>query len=76
MKRGEQIRFVISNAGELDARIRAGDAPTDNLKHAEVMKKYPDMEHDDPERQDAAAARQESEIVWRFTKAASSNSAA
>ena len=27
VKRGEQVRFVLSNVGALDARIRARDAP-------------------------------------------------
>ena len=47
MKRGEQIRFVLVNAGELAHEFVLASTK-DNLKHAELMKKYPDMEHDDP----------------------------
>jgi uncharacterized cupredoxin-like copper-binding protein len=39
----------------------------ENLKHAEAMKKNPDMEHDDPNAK-RVAPKQTSEIVWKFTK--------
>ena len=37
-------------------------------KHAEMMKKFPDMEHDDPNAKSVDPGKT-SEIVWRFTKA-------
>jgi uncharacterized cupredoxin-like copper-binding protein len=40
---------------------------TENRKHAEVMKKNPDMEHDDPNAK-RLQPRASSEIVWKFTK--------
>ena len=40
----------------------------DNLKHAELMKKYPDMEHDDPNGK-SVQPKAKSEILWRFSKA-------
>ena len=67
IKRGEQIRFMISNSGELEHEFVL--ATTDeNLKHAEVMKKNPDMEHDDPNARRVKPKKRD-EIVWRFTKA-------
>jgi len=67
IKRGEQVRFMISNSGELDHEFVL--ATTDeNLKHAEQMKKNPEMEHDDPNAK-RVAPKKRSEIVWRFTKA-------
>ena len=39
----------------------------ENLKHAEEMKKNPDMEHDDPNGKRLQPKRN-AEIVWRFTK--------
>ena len=47
VKRGEQIRFVIRNAGEEDHEFLLATTE-ENLKHAEEMKKHPHMEHDDP----------------------------
>src|SRR5690349_9022663 len=47
VKRGEQIRFIVTNEGELPHEFLLAST-ADNLKHAELMKKYPDMEHDDP----------------------------
>jgi uncharacterized cupredoxin-like copper-binding protein len=66
VKRGEQIRFVLKNAGELAHEfILASTA--DNLKHAELMKKFPEMEHDDPNSK-TLQPKGNSEILWRFTK--------
>ena len=67
VKRGEQVRFMIQNAGLLDHEFIL--ATTDeNLKHAEEMKKNPEMEHDDPNAKRVAPGKN-SQIVWRFTKA-------
>ena len=67
IKRGEQIKFVLRNNGELDHEfILASTA--ENVKHAEEMKKNPEMEHDDPNGK-RLAPKKTSEIVWRFTKA-------
>jgi uncharacterized cupredoxin-like copper-binding protein len=66
VRRGEQIRFVLKNNGELDHEFLLATTK-ENLKHAEVMKKYPDMEHDDPNGK-RLAPKGTSEILWRFTK--------
>ena len=67
VRKGEQIRFILQNTGELDHEFLL--ATTDeNLKHGEVMKKFPDMEHDDPNGK-RLKPKGKSEIVWRFTKA-------
>ena len=67
VRRGEQIRFVLTNNGALDHEFVLASTE-DNLKHAELMKKYPDMEHDDPNGK-TLKPKAKSEIVWRFTKA-------
>ena len=47
VRRGEQVRFILRNSGALDHEFLL--ATTDeNLKHAEAMKKNPEMEHDEP----------------------------
>lgn len=67
VKKGEQIKFVLRNNGELEHEfILASTA--DNLKHAEEMKKNPDMEHDDPNGK-RLAPKKSGEIVWKFSKA-------
>lgn len=67
VKRGEQIRFMIRNNGLLDHEFILATTE-DNLKHAEQMKKNPEMEHDDPNAK-RVAPNKSSEIVWKFTKA-------
>jgi uncharacterized cupredoxin-like copper-binding protein len=66
VRRGEQVRFVLRNNGELDHEFML--ATTDeNLKHAELMKKFPEMEHDDPNGK-RLNPKKTGELIWRFTK--------
>lgn len=67
VKTGEQVRFVIRNNGELDHEIVLATLE-ENLKHAEVMRKNPDMEHDDPNAK-RLAPKKTGEFIWKFTKA-------
>jgi uncharacterized cupredoxin-like copper-binding protein len=66
VRRGEQVRFVLLNDGEEDHEFVLATV-TENRKHAEVMKKHPDMEHDDPNAK-RVLPHGSSELVWRFTK--------
>jgi uncharacterized cupredoxin-like copper-binding protein len=63
---GEQIRFVIYNEGTWDHEFMLA-TKSENRKHAALMKKFPDMEHADPN-----AVRlspfSSGEIIWKFTK--------
>jgi uncharacterized cupredoxin-like copper-binding protein len=67
VKKGEQVRFVIQNKGALKHEFMLASVK-DNDKHAEMMKKFPDMEHDDPNAKSVDPGKT-AEIVWRFTKA-------
>ncbi len=67
VKKGEQIKFVLRNNGELDHEFILATT-AENLKHGEAMKKNPDMEHDDPNGK-RLAPKKADEIVWKFTKA-------
>src|SRR6516162_5121622 len=67
VKRGEQIRFVLRNVGSEDHEFLLATAK-ENLKHAEVMKKHPHMEHDEPNGV-RVAPKKTAEIFWKFTKA-------
>lgn len=66
VKTGEQVRFILRNNGELEHEFVLAST-ADNLKHAEAMKKNPDMEHDDPNGK-RLAPKKSDEIVWKFTK--------
>jgi uncharacterized cupredoxin-like copper-binding protein len=66
VKRGEQIKFVISNGGALPHEFILADEK-DNLKHGALMQKFPDMQHDDPNGKSLEPAAK-SEILWRFSK--------
>ena len=67
IKKGEQIRFMLRNSGALEHEFVLASAE-DNAKHAEQMKKNPDMEHDDPNGK-RLKPNGTAEIVWRFSKA-------
>jgi uncharacterized cupredoxin-like copper-binding protein len=67
IKKGEQIRFLLKNNGEIDHEFVVGTLE-ENLKHMKEMEKNPDMEHDDPNAK-RLKPKQSGEIVWHFTKA-------
>lgn len=69
VKKGEQVRFVVTNAGEIPHEFTLASTE-DNLKHAELMKKYPEMEHDDPNSK-TIQPKKKAEILWRFSKSGS-----
>src|SRR5262245_3914814 len=66
VRKGEQIRFVLANDGEEDHEFILATVKEDR-KHAEVMKKNPDMEHDDPNGK-RVMQHGSGGIVWKFTK--------
>jgi len=66
VRRGEQVRFVLRNDGEEDHEFILATV-TENRKHAEVMKKHPEMEHDDPNGK-RILPYGGGELVWKFTK--------
>ena len=67
VKKGEQVRFKLTNKGLLDHEIVLATLE-ENLKHAKEMEKNPEMEHDDPNAK-RLAPNANGEIVWKFTKA-------
>ncbi len=66
-KRGETIRFVLRNAGQIKHEMVIGSM-AELKEHAELMRKMPGMEHDDPN-QMALDPGESGELVWQFTKA-------
>ena len=67
VRRGEVVRFVPVNKGQVMHEMVLGTM--DELKkHAELMKKHPGMEHDEPHMAHVAPGKQ-GEIGWQFTRA-------
>lgn len=67
VKQGETIRFVVKNSGQVEHEFVLGTEK--ELKaHFEVMKKFEDMEHADPNMVTVAPG-QTGEVIWQFTKA-------
>ena len=67
VKRGETVRFVVHNGGKALHEMVLGTKEA--LKeHAELMKKFPEMEHADPNMTHVKPGKS-GEIVWQFTKA-------
>ncbi len=71
VKQGETIRFVVKNVGKVKHELSLG-TQQELLEHLEQMKKFPDMEHDEPNKITLAPGKQ-GEIIWQFTKAGSVN---
>lgn len=67
VKQGETIKFVVRNNGKLMHEMVFG-TPQELKEHADLMKKFPGMEHDEPYMAHVAPGKTE-EIVWHFTKA-------
>jgi uncharacterized cupredoxin-like copper-binding protein len=66
VRRGEQIRFVLTNEGGWDHEFMLG-TKAENRAHAAVMKKHPNMEHDDPNAIRLSPLNS-GDLVWKFTK--------
>lgn len=66
VKRGETVKFVATNKGQVLHEMVLGTAE-ELKKHAEMMKKFPGMEHDEPHMAHVSPGKS-GEIVWQFTK--------
>jgi uncharacterized cupredoxin-like copper-binding protein len=67
VKRGEAVRFVVTNKGALLHEMVLGTRK-ELEAHAELMKKHPGMEHDEPYMLHVPPGRT-LEMGWQFTKA-------
>lgn len=67
IKQGETIRFVAKNDGQVLHEFVLGTTET-NDEHAEMMIKFPGMEHDEPYMAHVGAGQQ-GEIIWTFNRA-------
>lgn len=71
VKQGETIKFIVKNSGKIPHEMVLGTAK-ELEEHYEAMKKYPEMEHADPN-QVTVQAGKTGEIIWQFTKAGTVN---
>lgn len=67
IRRGETIKFDVRNTGKIKHEMTLGTAH-ELAEHAAEMKKFPEMEHDDPNNVDLEPGKS-GNIVWRFTQA-------
>lgn len=67
IKRGETVKFVVSNSGKQLHEMVLGTAQ-ELQEHAALMKKFPNMEHADANMAHVKPGAK-GEIVWQFNKA-------
>ena len=68
-KRGQTVKFVVTNKGQLAHEFGIGTL-SEQEEHAQMMKSMPDMKHDDPN-VITIEAGQTNSLVWQFTNAGS-----
>ncbi len=66
IKQGETIKFVVKNAGLVLHEMVIG-TKEELAKHADLMKKHPNMEHDEPYMAHVDPAKKIN-LVWKFSK--------
>lgn len=69
VKRGETVRFIISNSGRQLHEMVLGTTQ-EIAAHAALMKKFPNMEHADANMAHVKPGAK-GEILWQFTRAGS-----
>ncbi len=67
IRRGETVKFIVSNSGRQLHEMVLGTLQ-ELKEHAELMKKFPDMEHADANMAHVKPGTK-GEIVWQFTQA-------
>jgi uncharacterized cupredoxin-like copper-binding protein len=66
VRKGETIRFVITNVGKVRHEFSLG-TKQELIEHYELMKKFPDMVHEEANKVTIDPG-QKGEVVWKFTK--------
>ena len=66
LRQGETVKFNVRNGGKIMHEMVVGTLAELNA-HAELMRKHPGMEHDEPYMAHVAPGKKQS-IVWQFTK--------
>ncbi len=71
VKRGETVRFVVANSGKVLHEMVIGTL-AELQEHAALMKKFPDMEHDEPYMAHVKPGTTQ-QIVWQFNRSGEFN---
>lgn len=66
VKQGETIRFVVENSEKLLHEMVIGTI-TELKEHSDLMKKFPNMEHEEPHMVHVAPGKT-GEIIWTFNR--------
>jgi uncharacterized cupredoxin-like copper-binding protein len=67
VRQGETLKFVVRNTGKVMHEFVIG-TKAENAQHAEMMAKFPNMEHDEPYMAHVPPGKT-GEIVWTFNRA-------
>jgi uncharacterized cupredoxin-like copper-binding protein len=67
IERGETVRLKVANKGQVLHELVLG-TPLLLRRHAEAMRRFPGMEHDEPQMTHVQPGAR-GEVVWQFTKA-------
>jgi uncharacterized cupredoxin-like copper-binding protein len=66
VKKDETVRFVVKNSGQLKHEMVLGTAK-ELREHVELMKTFPEMEHEDPNQLSLDPGKT-GELIWQFTR--------
>lgn len=66
LRLGETVRFRVHNTGKVMHEFVIG-TKSENARHAELMIKFPDMEHDEPHMAHVAPGKI-GEVIWTFNR--------
>jgi uncharacterized cupredoxin-like copper-binding protein len=66
IKRGQTVRFRVVNGGRMKHEMVLGTL-AELKEHATLMRKFPEMEHDDPNAVSVEPGKM-GELVWHFTE--------
>lgn len=67
VKQGETIHFKLSNSGKIKHEMVIGNMQY-LMEHSELMKKFPEMEHEEPNML-LLEPGANGDLIWNFTKA-------
>lgn len=71
IRQGDIVKFVVTNTGKLRHKFSIGDVPSQRA-HAAMMKKMPNMVHDDPNMATLEPAETKT-LIWKFDKVVSTD---
>lgn len=66
VRQGETVKFVVANRGKMLHEMVIGTLD-ELMEHSEMMKKFPEMEHDEPYMTHVQSGTSE-ELVWTFNR--------